>query len=286
MRWLVGLLLISAAVLKAVQLISEPATAHLSALGPYFPPIQIGAELAIGLLVMTGAYWRAVRWLVLGLFLIFAGYSASLALQGAISCGCFGQMRVHPWWTFGLDLFVTLGIVCSILFERRTIKNDSETADRSISKPVVAAPWVVWLVVGVGLASAALLLRHVNQGVAGATDSNASAGLIVLDPEKWVGRKLPIADAIDVDLLRGEWTVLLHRHDCPVCREEIPRFVERAAAGERVALVEVPPYGSVEPGSDKCVRARLSDAHEWFVHTPVEIHLRDGEVTAAKMIGD
>lgn len=286
MRWLAGLLLFTAAALKAVQLVSEPAIAHMSALGLYFLPIEIGVELATGLLAATGVCWRTVRWLVLVLFLGFAGYSAYLAFQGALSCGCLGEIRVHPWWTFGLDLFVALGIGSTILYERRTMNEESAKVDQGTAKPTTGARWVVPLVAGVGVVSAALLVWRVNQGFAGATGPSVSTGLIVLDPEKWVGQKLPIADAINVDLSRGEWSVLFHRHDCPVCQAEIPRFIERAEAGERVALVEAPPYGSAEPRSDKCLYARLSDAHEWFMRTPVEIQLRDGQVTAVKTIGD
>ena len=68
---------------------------------------------------------------------------------------------------------------------------------------------------------------------------------MVLEPENWVGQRLPIADSLDIDLSAGNWTVLLHRHDCPVCREQVPRYEMRATAGEQIAIVEVPPYGEI-----------------------------------------
>src|SRR5437868_4695721 len=106
MRWVAGLLLVCAAVLKSALLVSDPASALLSPLGRYSLPGQIGVQLAVGMLLLSNYYWHALQWFVLVLFAAFAGYSHYLAIGGASSCGCLAPVRVYPWWTFGLDLFV------------------------------------------------------------------------------------------------------------------------------------------------------------------------------------
>src|SRR5688500_6399704 len=110
MRWVVGLLLVSAAVLKTAQLVAEPSDTLTTPFGGWLVPVQVGAELGIGLVALSGSYWRQIRALALVMFVGFAGYSLYLALSGASSCGCFGPVAVHPWWTFSLDVAVVFGL--------------------------------------------------------------------------------------------------------------------------------------------------------------------------------
>ena len=85
MRWIAGLLLVAAAVLKAAQLVSDPASALLNPLGRYFLPTEIGGEFAVGTLLLNGHNWRMLRWFVLMLFTAFAGYSIYMTIIGAAS---------------------------------------------------------------------------------------------------------------------------------------------------------------------------------------------------------
>jgi hypothetical protein len=135
----------------------------------------------------------------------------------------------------------------------------------------------------ISLLGAALLMRYIQTRSAQADGLLASAGnLVILEPEKWVGRPLPIADVIDLDLSQGDWTVLLHRHDCPDCQEAVPRY-EKLAQLQPVALIEVPPYGDFHASTNDAARhGRLKSDREWFVQTPVELRLQDGVVLAVK----
>lgn len=281
MRSLVGLLLVAAAVLKAVQLITEPAAALVDPLGRGLLPVQIGTELALGLLVLSGLYWHKLRWLVLVLFTGFAGYSLYLAVTGATSCGCFGPIRIHPWWMLGLDLAVVAGLLFSTLVGHGEI--DPHPTGRFLMRDAPHRHRRL-IVVGATVATiiAALLFRYTDQRTAVGEGLVSAGDLVVLEPEHWIGKRLPIAGAIDLDLSQGEWTILLHRHDCPVCQEQVPHYEQRAAMGERVALVEVPPYGDFERHGNDCSYARLQGAHDWFVQTPVELRLKDGVVQAVK----
>jgi hypothetical protein len=138
-------------------------------------------------------------------------------------------------------------------------------------------------VTAISVLGTAFLMRHMDGRTAQAGDSLTSAGgLVILEPKQWIGKPLPIADAIDLDLAQGEWIVLLHRHDCPDCQAAVPRY-ERLALQQRVALVEVPPYEELHASTTGAAhRGRLSSDREWFVQTPAELRLQDGVVLAVK----
>ena len=282
MRWIAGLLLVGAAALKAVELVVDPAVAMTRPLGRYFLPAAIGVELALGLLILSGLYWRTLRPFALLLFTGFAGYSLYLALNGAASCGCFGPVHVNPWWTFGLDCAVVLGSLVSTVVDRRSSVNSNESGEVWIFKNIPGRHAVA-VVMGIAVVVIALLFRYAGQQTALANGLITTAGnLVILEPEKWVGQKLPIAESVDIDLSAGEWIVLLHRHDCPACQEQVPQYEQRASAGERIALIEVPPYEDLALHENAAKYGRLKEDHEWFVQTPVEIQLQGGNVIAVK----
>jgi len=112
---------------------------------------------------------------------------------------------------------------------------------------------------------------------------------VVLEPEKWIGKRFPVAGDIDIGtrLLKGSWIVVLYDHNCSKCQEAMPKYVRQAerlrndSMATKIALVELPPYrASVPSANGPCEHGRLSDAKEWFVTTPVEIRPRDGMVSA------
>jgi hypothetical protein len=71
----------------------------------------------------------------------------------------------------------------------------------------------------------------------------------VLEPETWVGQKLPLLEHIDIGekLSKGNWLILLYHHDCPDCIKAIAKYEQMARnlAGNggfgRQALIELPP---------------------------------------------
>jgi len=284
MRWIAGLLLVIAAALKFAELVVDPTAVLTNPLGHFFLPAQIVVELVLGTLVLSGMYWRNLRWILILLFTAFASYSLYLALRGAASCGCFGPVRINPWWTFGLDLAVAIGLLVSTWVSRTpgTASICSPNAPQGLTSPTRIRTTVALL--GLAIICIAILLRYSDRRVAFANSASYSAGdLVVLEPENWVGQRLPIADSLDIDLSAGNWTVLLHRHDCPVCREQVPRYEMRATAGEQIAIVEVPPYGEIPDHKTQGLHGRLKSDRDWFVQTPVEILLHDGVVTATKL---
>ena len=108
-------------------------------------------------------------------------------------------------------------------------------------------------------------------------------GIVVLDSEAWIGRPLPIAQWVDVDFAQGQWIVLFYRRNCQDCLEALARYEELASQlhDQRVALIEVPPYGedAIDAGRGMAFCGKLSSEREWFVKTPLEIQITGGIVT-------
>jgi hypothetical protein len=274
MRWLTGLLLLVAALVKAYQLIFDPSVLASSTVDRTLLLLQVAIEYGLALLVLIGIYWQQLRWVVVVLFIGFAAHSVFIAISGATSCGCFGPVKISPWWTFLLDT----GIVFGLLFSIRS--KSQNTANIEVSFPTKNRLLVAGslLLVPVVTLSASVFVSHGRTS----EDSLSQVGnLTILEPDNWIGQELPITSFIDVDLSHGRWTVLLHRHDCPQCQQELSRY-EHLASLEQVALVEVPPFGDiVHNSSGVAVYARLTSEREWFVQTPVELILEDGIVVAA-----
>jgi hypothetical protein len=280
MRWLAGLLLVLAAVLKAVQVWYDPSSSLTYPWGGLLLSIQIGTEFVIGFFVLSKVYWRGIRWVVISLFSAFAAYSLYLAANRAASCGCFGPIRISPWWSFSLDLTVVLGLLISA----------------SRLEPIAEAKFghLAWckfhrmailVLITVAVLGTAFAIWSVGRRTWVGRDLLAIGSASILEPEEWVGKYLPIADFLDTDLSSGEWIAVLYRHDCPDCLEILPHYQQLALMNQRIALVEVPPYGDLTSAENGCHRCRLKNDRDWFVQTPVELRLRDGVVAAVKAYG-
>jgi hypothetical protein len=119
-----------------------------------------------------------------------------------------------------------------------------------------------------------------------------------LEPEKWVGQRLPLLDYVDVgdELAHGNWRVLLYRHDCLRCVAVLPQYDRLACVTDRkavagVALIEFPPYAPRNASRDGpnvpgCRRGRVSGQYEWLVETPLEIQVVEGVVVASHHVVD
>lgn len=112
---------------------------------------------------------------------------------------------------------------------------------------------------------------------------DSSGSLIILEPQKWVGKPLPLLADLDIAgrLQAGRWIVVLYHQGCSTCIEALPGY-EAMSLARQVALVEMPPYASpadrlIGPGSKAVVR-KLSDTKEWFATTPVVLLMQDGVV--------
>jgi len=277
-----GLVLLVAGLLKSYQLVTEP-TAASGILGLRWLTVGgVELELLLGLWLLTGVCPRHARGAALLCFAGFLAVSLSRARSGEVSCGCFGKVPVSPWVTAGLDL-----VAVAALWAWRP-------ADGAVKAPR-SAPGTF------ALAGATALLLVVVGALGVARPAPASVdedgdiigdGPVMLEPEKWVGKRFPLLRHIDIgpQLASGHWVVVLYRRHCPRCQEELLKYERLAresawlAGGLQVAFVAVPQAGEAgertDAGPSPCLRGSLSSAREWFVKVPAALHVEGGRVTA------
>lgn len=105
---LAGLLLVAAAILKAHEVLNVYFFSwHEKGIWNSWEMmlVQIPAEFALGVWMVSGLF-RKAAWLAgAAAYCFFIAVTLRLALMGAESCGCFGQVHVNPWVTlFSIDI--------------------------------------------------------------------------------------------------------------------------------------------------------------------------------------
>lgn len=281
---IVGALLLLAGTLKAHHLATEP-VAELLHLPRWTLAAAVAFELLLGLWLLSGVRpWHA-RALALLSFVCFLMLALYQALQGSDSCGCLGKVPLPPWGAVLLD-----GTAILALYYWRPLPEPSAHVARRLR------PWFV---------VAALLLLTVPLGALSLATSTpaslrsdgeiiGSTPFVVLEPTTWLGKRLPLLPYIDIgdQLAQGEWIVLLHHTTCPLCRDIVSSYAQRASTPEgpgqgcKIAVIELPPYGPAteSPASPTAwCSGRLSSEHEWFVELPVELHLTQGILSAVHL---
>ena len=281
---LAGVLLLAAG-LKGHQLATEPVLGTGILDSRWFLIGVVEFELFLGLWLISGIYARRLWQITMGCFALFACFSLHKALSGAATCGCFGRVEVNPWYTFTLDTLA----VALLLRWRPTPSKQPAIARLTPAAPQITALIGLWLL----LAAPAAWAMGTYQPAVLAEDGIilGEDNLVILEPEKWEGKRFPLLEYIDISaqLAHGEWTVLLYHHDCPKCHEAVSQHVRRASQigaisdGPGVALLEVPPFstrgGGAAPELGAGLRGRLSETREWFVSTPVIFRIVDAQVT-------
>lgn len=287
---LAGGLLLMAAGLKAHQAVLYPAV-EPGLLEHWWLGLQIPLEIGLGLALVSGIRPRWTGRVAILAFTGFIGVTAMKAWHGAASCGCFGVVTVPPWLTLVVDGIVVAALIAAETWRWRTPQ--SETSGVGLASRRTAFFAVVWLVMS--LPAAALVATAVPDRLDGAETWSRVA---VLDPPAWAGRRLPIIDHLktEIDVMQGRWRLILYRRDCPHCRTEVPRRLERyrhdPAHGRRIGLVELPPidpekaFSDFIPATVSVARLELTAARDWFVPTPAEVDLDDGTVVAGRLAGD
>lgn len=271
----VGCLLVGAAILKASSPVESITLHSVYHLPQWLVAVAVQIEVSLGVALLSNASPHWVRRVTLAAFVIFTSFSALRAVGGAESCGCFGPIKVNPWWTLGLDVVVL--VVLSLIKPETDHRSPRSTRLAFVSYATLG---------GLCLALAVLIAPSGAQSNPLLKDAG---GITLLEPEEWTGQPFPLGKFIEPSpqLSVGEWDVLLYHHDCPKCQAARPKYEALAlrhakSGGPSVLLVEVPPYGP-EQGARRDNYAKLTDNHKWFVQAPVEITLRDGVVTDASL---
>jgi len=227
-------------------------------------------EAALGLWLLTNLRGRSARWVAASVFFIFSLATAYKWHSQETSCGCFGELAVRPSSMLVLDICMMISLVVAAQLSLQC----GPTARRWALTALALAYGVATAATGFGLGNA-----HVTISKDGVLVQQ------VLVPGDWVGHEMPLLDHIDVgdELRRGEWILLLYRHDCPQCQQVLATIADRHPPDAcRVCAVQVPPYGPESQhgvlSGRSLLRGRLNDKRNWFVPTPVLISLSDGMV--------
>ena len=282
-RFLLAMILLTAAALKGYQLATGPVTNKDIFSYRWTLTFQVEFEIVLGLWLGSGRYKRLAWAAALACVGFFSCITLHKALSGEASCGCFGQVEVNPWYTLILDL----SAVAALLVFRPDLRHGQLTSHyRGRLLATVLA------IVAIGV-PAGILMGSYRPAQIAADGSLAGAGsVVVLEPKEWVGKEFPLCKQIDVGerLAKGTWIVLFHRHGCPVCGKAVPVYqnmaqdLDKKHSSATVALIEVPTsHGDSPknpPAGDLCLQGRLSDANKWFIETPAVVLLVDGKVLA------
>ena len=285
-RILLGLVLLAAAGLKGHQLLTEPVLGSGLFHARWLLIGLVEFELFFGLWLLAGVLPKATWRFALACFTCFAGVSLFKALLGEASCGCFGRIPVNPWYTFVLDT----AAVAALSYWR------PEKGGAVVGREVHSLPLrfgglaVASLLVGIPLAVA--MGSYSAATLSSTGEILGDSEFVVLEPEKWIGKRFPLLEYIDIGSEIGceSCVLLLYHYDCANCQEAIEKYealsLELAVRSERsrVALIEMPPYApdgsSSTTRNTPCMRGRLNAGKEWFVETPLVLHLRGGKVSS------
>lgn len=284
-RVLLGLLLLTAAGLKGFALATSPTVESGLLTSRWFLMVTVEAELLLGLWLLSGIFVQALWWSAIACFSIFTSFTLYQAMSGAESCGCFGQIEVNPWYTFGIDAAAVL----ALLAFPPTAAAGAPSGRPSTSRISL----VVLIALAVGVPGGIVMATYSPPTLDADGVLQADDGTVVLDLDSWVGHQFPLQKYTDAgeSLGVGEWAVVLYLHSCPTCQRALPGY-ERVAqqwseAGDsrRLALVELPPYAADHghergTASEFVLQTRLNDQYDWHVRVPASLDLVEGEVLA------
>ncbi len=290
-RILTACVLLLASGLKGYQLSTEPILGGGLLSNRWLMVLGVEFEIILGLWLLSGLRRRLSCLTAAAAFGVFGAIALYKGISGEMSCGCFGRVEISPWYTLILDISL---LVALMVFRPRSDAAMQRAGFRKVRFAVAATTALVaCLTAGISMASYQPATLS-DEGVIIGDDR-----FVVLEPDQWVGKRLPLLRHIDLGdkLSRGQWTLVLYHHDCPHCQEALPQIKKLAGtflntksassksnAAGRFALVEMPPYTPKDSDAAvsrlNCTTAKLSNSRDWFAVTPTLLSLKDGKVTA------
>lgn len=281
-RMILGGVLLVAAALKGYQLATGPTDETCLTTSRWFLIAVVECEVFLGLCLISGLFARPTWLVTLGCFFLFACVSLHKALSVEVSCGCFGSVETNPWYTAGLDV---AAVVALLRWRPSGLASMAPAPARrpSLHYFALGGSWLV-----IALSSGWGMSRFQPATMTHEGVLLGDSQFVILEPETWAGKRFPLFAHVDIgpQLAEGGWVVLLYHHDCPQCREVLPKY-ERLAQdcrNEAVALIEISPFIRHNDAgmTGVAVHGRLANTRDWFVQTPTEIRLNDGMVTAVR----
>ncbi len=308
-RVLSGAVLLAAAGLKAHVLATEPTAEASLATSRWFLVLWVEVELLCGLALLCSANRRFTTALGVGCFGILAVVSALEAVAGDGNCGCFGKLSVHiqARTVFLFDVGALTAIFVSARLADDGASQRAASAETApAARTRLATILALWLALGVPTAIWTGTFVPATVGADGTLLGDSEA--VLLEPQSWVGARLPLSAHLDppAPVAEGTWLVVLYSQDCSHCREffsacahRLPRLAQRYGA-RQLAFVEVRSHGDQGLPSNAaaadivaanlshwrdpivqgltCQFSRLPGDRRWFGSTPTAILLEEGVV--------
>ena len=280
-RTLLGALLFVSAAMKWHQMVFDPLLDGSLFGSRWLLLLTLELELGLAIWLCWGNFAIPLWWTAVACFAALAVVSLTRGLGGATSCGCFGSASVSPWIALAIDL---VALVLLLAARPAPGQADPSAAELAAEEPPGRLrPYLAATGAAILLAAAAVSAIVADRSRLLADGMTQSGDVWVLEPNQWKGKPLPVLDDTDLGerLRAGRWELILYHRDCSRCQALIRRRLSASHADQdRLALVEVPPYGAAAGADDPpwLTRGHLTDRKEWFVATPVTIRLDEGTV--------
>lgn len=270
--------LLFAAVMKFIDVRSHLIGAEHPAAS--FMPLLIGFEAVLGIWLASGVWWSTANATASVTFLVFACVAWVSALRGTPGCGCFGRVSISPVVAGSIDVALSAALFATTLAKARSFPESRRSLVGAFMAPPKGREWIRCNTLCISLVGVFVISTVVFTFVARNSEVATIANVQSLTPSaEWIGKRFPLLDVVEEDykLSNGDWCVIIFHHDCEQCQRLLLQLDR--VAGERIALVEVPPLGIVDL-PDGVLHVRLDQARNWFIATPRVIRLREGVVTS------
>ncbi|MDY3554879.1 hypothetical protein R5W24_004010 [Gemmata sp. JC717] len=280
LRGAIGIFLIIAAVLKASDLTTSPASTQVFASKHIFTLVLSEVEVVLGIAVVLSISRRRVSLIATVLFAMFSLVAAYKSITGQLSCDCLGEVSIAPHYILIIDFIAV--VVFAIDWRVGLSTSDEWSRWRNaiflgsvvIATGIIAYSTVLWR----GLAEYSTGDRVI---AFGADD------FIAVNPTDLVGKRFDLANEIDVggQLQDGSWLVVFYRKECGECKDLIERLVAEGptaigVSGEyRICFVFVGNgTTSARPTASPVLFGRLNPDRHWVMKTPCAMLARGGSV--------
>ena len=275
---LVGLLLITAAVLKAHQILTtvipdfEEIRQKYTGFEFFMRALEcremmifhVPLEIGLGIWMISGLFRRAGWMLAIATFIFFSFVTAYKAVNGYADCGCFGVAKIDPKITL---FIVDLPSVLLLLIFR--------PIGTSLFKPWPSGKHFLAVAI-----PTAIILPAI-------TATLLISPAVKSEPLEQTGQMWDKLEHISASekLSSGMWVVMLYHNDCPNCIEAVPGYKKMAAEFKdniNFAFIEVPSKKeykySIVSDDGPWLHDRLDESRNWMIQTPRVILLVDGQV--------
>ena len=273
LRLFLGIVVLTAAVLKAHQLATQPSLGEGLLHARWFNILVVEFEIFFGIWLLLGLMPK-LTWLAsIGCFLVFASVSAYKGFAGEASCGCFGAATINPWLTMMFDL-VIVGLLIAFRPRVKWTLGLNTAKQHVLNYCLIVIPlcgFVLW-----GMSQVKFLqLQEIGQVL-------EHGSIVKLDPRSWIDKEFPLRDHCDIGetIATGQWIVLLHRSGCSECREASPLIADlvRQRNCSFVILEMNSHEDALALESMNPLTGLMNQEISWFAETPVVLELEDGFV--------